>query len=106
MPGEHRLVAWLKIKQKDALKLMCVCVSDRAMTPSLPRQRWKTPRGKEYVIAFQMAMDKDHDFEPLTSNFGDMFQFHSLLESLFCFKCVETEKLPRRSTMQSLLNGH
>ena len=108
MLGEHWLVAWLKIDQKDVLKLMGDCANDRAMTPSLPRRNdaAKRLRGKEYVIAFQMAMDKDHDFEPLTSNSFDeiMLQFHTatLLGSLFCFNF----KLPRRSTMQSLLNGH
>lgn len=76
---------------------LCKWQGHDALPPTTNDDAAKRLRGKEYVIAFQMAMDKDHDFEPLTSNSFDeiMLQFHTatLLGSLFLLQLQTTQEI-------------
>ena len=72
-----------------------------------------SPRGKEYVLAFQMAMDKDHDFDALLKLCETPWATHSkAAKVLDCFMNLDPWlkfflfACARRSTMLNLLTGH
>ena len=82
MPGRHRLAAWQfqfdestwishEFQQLKTIQAECNIVQMQQTLHFYDSFRDRhyqlclSPRGKEYVIAFQMAMDKDHDFDAL-----------------------------------------